>query len=203
MKTKYLWVIPCVVIVVIVLIATFCPMPTGAQVTVVKIPEMQIIKVLEPFVVKDYQIIDRVEYVTINNTIETIRQVETVTRLPEYHLIDPRTKMQFEQLLYDSMAIRLFDFGDNPVPDCDNYARQAISYAGSQGIHFSWNIVDQREYDEIFGAGVSTVPFKHMIVGAIINNEVWYADYVFPLFNEDNTIVRPQEWLIVHDTPLD
>ena len=183
MKTKYLWVIPCVVIVVIVLIATFCPMPTGAQVTVVKIPEMQIIKVLEPFVVKDYQIIDRVEYVTINNTIETIRQVETVTRLPEYHLIDPRTKMQFEQLLYDSMAIRLFDFGDNPVPDCDNYARQAISYAGSQGIHFSWNIVDQREYDEIFGAGVSTVPFKHMIVGAIINNEVWYADYVFPLFN--------------------
>jgi hypothetical protein len=135
----------------------------------------------------------------ITKIVET--QGETI-RLPEYHLRDPRTVEEFEKLLYDSTAVFPFDFGDKVI-DCDNYARQAEHYAASQGILLSLNKVDQKEYDEIFGDNVAVLRTRHMIVMAIINNEIWYADYNFPIFNGDNTLLRPQEWKIAFDTPLD
>jgi hypothetical protein len=50
MKTKYLWVIPCIVIVVIMLIVTFCPVPSGAQ---SGITDFQSVEELKDFLAQD------------------------------------------------------------------------------------------------------------------------------------------------------
>ncbi len=145
--------------------------------------------------------------VTLIEVVETttvIKETEVV-RLPDAPQHDPSSVKQFADVLDSSMAVRLFSFYDDPVPDCDNYARQAQHYAASQGIILSWDSVTTERYEQIFGIGHRLLEpgREHAIVQATIDNIIWYADYFFRVYREDGTLHKDDVWLIKEWGPVD
>ena len=187
----------CVLVVVLVVLAG-----CSERVVVIDPPARIVIQEVDKYILSPvlYPVVKIVEVevpVVVYETVEV--------RLPEYHPNPPRSVEQFEKLLYESMALPLFEFNDIGTPDCDNYARQAHRYAATRGVLVVWEKVNQERYDEIFGEGQRVFKDQgtHMIVGAIIQNNIYYADYWFPIFTESGDVYREQYWSIVFECPVD
>lgn len=153
--------------------------------------------------------VDRIEYVdrwhepvTVNQTIVVYEEV----RVPEYPHRNIHTVKEFNKILYDSMSVPLFNYWDNQkYPDCDNYALQAVYYGDSKGYRISWQHVDRDLYDKIFQGQLTWASQNdaHFIVGTIIDSDIYFADYTYPIFTEEGEISRAQRWFIVKYVPLD